>query len=70
MLKFDLVKFEAQDVITASGVAAAPKLEIDACTNPNGHSMSFNNVNGTWKMVCSHCGLEESTTGGTVTVKP
>lgn len=49
MLKFDLVKFEAQDVITASGVAAP-------CAHTNAKlEMSFGNgvsINAT----CNACG--------------
>ena len=47
MLKFDLVKFEAQDVITASGVACAhtnAKLEVGF-----GNGMSI-------KATCNACG--------------
>lgn len=48
MLKFELVKFEAQDVITASGVAADP------CAN--GHNVNVTVEGGKLYAVCSVCG--------------
>jgi len=57
MLNIEVIKFEAQDVITAS--IAAP-----TCTNPSGHSMSWQNVGGVWKTVCSHCGEEVTANPG------
>ncbi len=72
MLKFNLVKFEAQDVITASGAAApvgpaAPEtVVIPACTNPNGHTAKVTVANGSMKFVCEHCGVEADSTGSFV----
>ena len=47
MLKFELVKFEAQDVITASGVAAP------ACAHSNFEVLI---ANGKANLTCSDCG--------------
>ena len=69
MIKIELIRFEAQDVITASGVTT-PVTVVPACTNASGHNMTFQNIEGTWKMACSHCKYEGSTTGGDVVVKP
>lgn len=70
MLKVEIIKFEAQDIITASGVAEPGVTVIDPCSASGGHNMSFTNVNGTWQMACSNCGYTGSTTGGSVTVGP
>jgi len=61
MLNIEVIRFEAQDVITASvATPEAPKapatIVVPGCTNPNGHSFAFQNVNGVWKSVCSFCG--------------
>lgn len=70
MLKVEVIKFEAQDVITASGVASPGVTYIPSCSGDGGHTMSFTNVDGTWQMACSKCGYTGSTTGGSVQVKP
>lgn len=67
MLKFELTRFEAQDVITTSGVAAGPEVVVvPACTNPNGHTATVTISNGTMKFVCQHCGIEADSTGSFV----
>ena len=62
MLKFEVIKFEAQDVITTSGGVVA----LPTCSNPSGHSMSFNNVNGTFEYSCVHCGYTNTISNGTI----
>lgn len=68
MLNIEIIKFEAQDVITASGFY----VEIPACPD-GGHNMQFNKLpDGTRVFACSKCGYTGTTPGGngSVTVKP
>ena len=57
MLNIELIRFEAQDVITASTITVTvfPK-----CTNPNGHNIAFNKIDGVWQSACSECGHTEN----------
>lgn len=72
MLKVDVIKFEAQDVITASGTVASGDVVMDKCTSNNGAhgTVNFTVVNGTLSGVCSDCGAVVSTSGGNITVAP
>jgi len=65
MLKAEIIRFEAEDIITTSGgTAAAPgNVVLDSCTNPNGHNLSVEVVDGVMKFVCSDCGAEGSSSG-------
>ena len=52
MLKIEVVKFEAQDVITAS-VAAAP------CMHDTWTVTSWDKAAGVWTIVCDGCGITD-----------
>jgi len=66
MLNIEVIKFEAQDVITASGVMVIPK-----CPD-GGHNMQFTRQpDGSFNMVCSKCGYTGNTgNNGQVEVAP
>ena len=68
MINVEVIRFEAQDVITASVAAPAgpSTVVIPACTNPNGHTATVTIQNGTMKFVCQHCGVEADSTGSFV----
>ena len=66
MIKIELVRFEAQDVITASGVVAptVPEhVDMNDCTNPTGHSGQVVVENGVANFKCVHCGADVSASG-------
>ncbi len=62
MLNIEMIQLEAQDVI-ASSVAAPENAVVDPCTNSSGHNAVVTISNGTMKFVCSHCGVEVSSSG-------
>ena len=61
MLKIELVKFETQDVITASGVTVMPACSVTGGAHPNS---TVTVQDGKLTMVCTACG--KSVTGTTI----
>ena len=72
MLKIEVIKFEAQDVITASTAAPteAPtvpeEVVLPSCTNPNGHSGQVTIIDGVMHFLCEYCGAEVDSSGSII----
>ncbi len=62
MLNIEIIQLEVQDVIAAS-VAAPEEVVVSSCSNQGGHNATVTVSNGTMKFVCSHCGVEVSSSG-------
>jgi len=68
MLNIEVIRFEAQDVITASTAAPVEPetVVIPSCTNANGHKAQVTISNGAMHFVCEYCGAEADSTGSFV----